>query len=94
MTEPLSSEMIVRGALEGYRSRIAELEDFQRNYDHATKIEREETAKELADLRAGLTALDVAPISGIFFAVVIYFLVAGQFLMGELFPAMVTAQPE
>jgi len=46
------------------------------------------------EINTAKTALYVAPISGIFFAVVLYFLMAGEFLKGELFPVMVTTKAE
>jgi len=81
---PLLFAMLA-GALGGFVGTFAPISQIQIRADAVAADEEINTAK---------TALYVAPISGIFFAVVIYFLVAGQFLMGELFPAMVTAQPD
>jgi hypothetical protein len=81
---PLLFAMLA-GALGGFVGTFAPISQIQIRADAVAADEEINTAK---------TALYVAPISGIFFAVVIYFLVAGQFLMGELFPKMVTAKEE
>ena len=81
---PLLFAMLA-GALGGFVGTFAPISQIQIRADAVAADEEINTAK---------TALYVAPISGIFFAVVIYFLVAGQFLMGELFPKMVTAKQE
>lgn len=76
---------MLAGALGGFVGTFAPISQIKIRPDAVAADEEINTAK---------TALYVAPISGIFFAVVLYFLMAGEFLKGELFPVMVTTKAE